>query len=72
MDDLEPQYANSAPFMFAYRQVIHADGTHETAHAAGVRAHEIAVWGADAKRDPKTGAFIQQGVGSRGARPGTI
>jgi|SRR6516164_1498898 hypothetical protein len=65
MENIDPIYENSAPYMFEYRRMIHTGASEADAHAAGVRAHEIAVWGANAKKDAR-GNFIQSGIGSKG------
>jgi hypothetical protein len=67
--NLEPMFANSAPYMFEFRRRIHNDATVEAAHTSAVAAHHAAVFGADAKRDAK-GNFIQMGVGSKGRETG--
>ena len=58
-------YENSACYVFERNRIIHNGGTEEAAHAAGVRAHEAAVWGADAKKD-RNGNYQQHGIGSKG------
>lgn len=64
----DPKFAGGGPsaaYAFNRDRVLHAEGSPEAAHEAGLKAHEAAVFGADAKRD-RNGNFIQQGIGSPG------
>ena len=63
---LPAEFANSAVYTSMFNYKITGDATVEAAHEAAKAAHYSAVYGFDAKRDPKTGEFIQQGVGSPG------
>jgi hypothetical protein len=62
-DELSPELANSAVYIFNRNAKIHFGGSDAEAHAAGVAAHYASVWGHDAKKD-SAGRFIAQGQGS--------
>jgi hypothetical protein len=66
VDNLPAEFANSACYMSRFNYMIMGDASVEAADKAAKTAHYAAVYGWDAKRDPKTGDFIQQGVGSPG------
>ena len=68
----DPQFAGQGPsasYAFERDRMIHAGATEEAAHAAGLLAHEVSVYGADAKKD-RNGHRIQQGIGSPGHETG--
>jgi hypothetical protein len=64
--NLPAEFANSACYMHKFNGMIVGDASVEVAHEAAKAAHYSAVYGFDAKRDPKTGEYIQQGVGAPG------
>jgi hypothetical protein len=63
------QHGPSASYAFEYNRMINAGASPEQAHEAGVKAHEAAVWGADAKKD-RNGKWIPQGIGAKGFETG--
>jgi hypothetical protein len=66
VEKLPAEFANSAPYMHVFNGKIVGDAPIEVAHEAAKAAHYSAVYGFDAKRNPKTGEFVQQGVGAPG------
>jgi hypothetical protein len=66
VDNLPAEFANSACYMSRFNYMIMGDASVEAADKAAKEAHYAAVFGHDAKRDPKTGEFIQQGIGAPG------
>jgi hypothetical protein len=63
------QSGPSASYAFAYNKVIHAEGTPEQAHQAGLKAHLESVWGPGYKLD-RAGKPIPTGVGAPGHETG--
>jgi hypothetical protein len=66
VENLPAEFANSACYMSRFNYMIMGDASVEAADKAAKEAHYAAVFGHDAKRDPKTGEFIQQGIGAPG------
>jgi hypothetical protein len=62
-DELSPELANSAVYIFNRNAKIQAGASDAEAHAAGVKALEESVYGVGAQKD-RNGNFIQQGIGA--------
>jgi hypothetical protein len=56
----------SAVFTIAYRKAMEKGRTHEEAVLEAIEADRKNTWGWNYKTDPKTGAPIPQGIGSKG------